>query len=691
MRIGIPFFLYFCTSNQNIMNNFKGTFHKLFASFLITLFLLFSTISYSQKHSTIDSLSKLLDKSTDSSKVAILRQLSWEYRNSDTSKAIAYGKVALENAERLNLSHEQADILGRMGVYKRNQGNFSKAMDYYFKGLEIAQNKKYLALEALEFNNIGDIYNRLGIYDQALDYTHKALKISIKLNDKYNLSYVYHMLGLIYMSSSKPDSAIISFNKSLIYRKELKLKNGIASSYLNLGIAHFKKENYDSSFSYYNRSLEIFKQLNDHVGMANIYKCLGEYYNQKANYNEALNNFKKSIQLIQGFGLPQVNKDAAEGLKYTYLKLGDFKKALFFQELSTRIKDSLSNNLFIQKITRLTDNFKYEIKNQEQEIIRKKNDQILNDRINYQRNQLRIVIIAFILMVVLVGVIIFFYHDKNKAYIALNLKNSEIEELNKGLIIANNEIKTQKEEIEVQRDVLQRQSDNLTQLNFTKDKLFSIIAHDLRAPFNSIIGFSDLIKQNINSSTLEKIEKMNDHINQAGISTLRILENLLNWAKTQINQVTINSEYLNISTIINECINDFYPQANSKKVQLVYATNEEFDVYIDRNMLSTILRNLISNSIKYSNQGGAINIAAIKKTDHAEISIQDHGVGMSDEIKNNLFTTKINPSTLGTSNEKGTGLGLAICNDFIKILDGEIWVESEIGKGSTFNFTLPLG
>ena len=667
----------------------RATFN-LFFSFSLIFWLLFSLDSLSQKQSTIDSLSKLLDKTTDSSRVVILKKLSWEYRNTDTSKSIAYGKNALEAAIKLNLYHEQSDILGRLGVYKRNQGDFSKAMDFYFRGLEIAQRNRFSDLEALEFNNIGDIYNRLGIYDQAIDYVNKALSISIRLMDNYNLSYIYHMRGLIYMNSSMFDSSLVSFRKSLEYRKKLKLQSGVASSYLNIGTVLFKKANYDSSFIYYNQALEIFKRMDDIVGTANVYKCLGEYYNQKGDFNGALENFKKSMILVKGFGIPQVNKEAAEGLIYTYSKLGDFKKALYFHEYATRIKDSISNNLYIQKITRLTENFKFEIKNKEQEVVQKQKEEILTDRIKYQRNQLRFAIAAFIMMVVFVGIIIFFYRDKNKAYNALNLKNNEIAELNKGLIEANREILVQKEEIESQRDILLKQSEDLTQLNFTKDKLFSIIGHDLRAPFNSIIGFSEVIKDDIKDSNFEDIEEMNNLINQAGITTLRTLENLLSWAKTQTKQVIIYKENINITKIISDNINDFYPQANLKKINILFNSSTEIEVFTDRNMFGTILRNLISNSVKYSNQGGTITITALKNGDHAEVSIQDNGIGMSQEIKNNLFKNNINLSTLGTSNEKGTGLGLSICIDFIKKLNGNIWVESEVNKGSTFRVKLPL-
>lgn len=658
---------------------------------IVLLSLLFSSTSYSQKQTTIDSLSRLLGETIDSSRVVILRQLSWEYRNLDTSKAIAYGNEAITIAKKLKLNHEQADILGRLGIYKRNQGNFSKAMDYYFKGLEIAQKYNFRELQALEFNNIGDIYYRLDINDQALDYVFKAMSLSTQLKDNYNLSYIHHMLGLIYMNMSLPDSSLTHFRTSLILRKQLNLQTSIASSYLNIGIAHFMKTNYDSSFVYYNKALVIFIRMNDKVGCANCYKCLGEYFNQKAEYGKALMDFEKSMKLIKGYGIPQVKKDAAEGLKYCYLKLGDYKKALYYHEFATRIKDSISSNIYIQKITRLTENYKFDIQNRQQEILQKQKEEILNQRISIKKNQLNFFIIAFLLMVILIGIIIFFYRIKNKAFDALNQKNNEIAELNKGLIKANEEIISQKIEIESQRDVLQVQSEELTQLVRTKDKLFSIIAHDLRGPFSTIIGFSEYVKENIRNSKIEDIEEMNNHINQIGVNTLKVLENLLDWAKAQVHQVTINLENINISVIINETIKGLAPQANSKSLRLLYQDPKDILVKVDLNMVSTVLRNLVSNSIKYSNPGSEIIISVRQDSSFAEVSVKDFGIGMSQDLKNSLFVANINPSTYGTANEKGTGLGIAICNEFIKKLNGTIWIESEIGKGSTIRFTLPLG
>ncbi len=653
--------------------------NSLLGLLLFSILFLQPNVVYPQKKSTIDSLSKLLLTSTDSNRIAILKQISWEYRNSDTSKAIYYGKKALEKAKDLNITYEQADILGRIGVYYRNQGKFSIAMDFYFKGLEVAEKHKFKNLEALELNNIGDIYNRLGIYDQALGYVSKALEISKEINDAYNLSYIYHMLGLIYINNSMLDSAYLSFNKSLQFRKKLNYKAGIASSYLGLGMLHFKKANYDSCFIYYSRAIEIFHQINDKAGIANAYKNMGEYYNQLKEYQKAVDYFKKSMVLIKGFGLPQVNKEAAEGLKYSYSNLRDFEKALLYNEYATKIKDSISNNIYIQKITRITENLKYEIKSKEQELIENQ----LNEKIKNQRALLIYFLIALLLLSSLIGIIIYFYRDKTKAYRALHKKNNEVDELNKTLTQANTEI-------EKQRDTLQNQSDSLIHLNTTKNKLFSIIAHDLRSPFASINGLTEHLKENLHSYTLAEIETMIGQINIVGNSTLRILENLLDWAKMQTEQVFVNKESLDISLIIQDNAQVLQHIADNKKIKIVFESKDEAIVFGDRNMIHTVLRNLISNAIKYSNQGSKIVIAAQQKQDKTVVSISDSGVGMSQDKLSNLFDSNVNQSTFGTANEKGTGLGLAICNEFIKKLNGEIWATSEIGKGSTFYFSLPI-
>ncbi len=238
-------------------------------------------------------------------------------------------------------------------------------------------------------------------------------------------------------------------------------------------------------------------------------------------------------------------------------------------------------------------------------------------------------------------------------------------------------------------EVLKAREIQLKELNATKDKLFSIIAHDLRGPFSAILGFSELLLDSMRTNTMAESEQMLRDIYLAATNTFKLLNTLLDWAKTQTNQVNIHLNSLNISVIIEEVLSQLTSVALNKGVLLNYDQPQDAMVYADQNMLHTILRNLISNSIKYTNAGGAINISITSNNDYVEVSVADNGVGMNEEIKNQLFTSNVNPSTYGTANEKGTGLGLVICKEFVVKQRGHIWVDSEVGKGSIFKFTIP--
>jgi signal transduction histidine kinase len=231
---------------------------------------------------------------------------------------------------------------------------------------------------------------------------------------------------------------------------------------------------------------------------------------------------------------------------------------------------------------------------------------------------------------------------------------------------------------------------NLKEINATKDKLFSIIGHDLRSPFNTIIGFSELLAENIESYTLKQTKEFLRQIYLSSLSSLYLLDNLLNWAKTQTGQIIFYPEKFSLKTIVKEIINIANTNANLKEITIKDSTKEDIQVYADKNMLRTVFRNLISNAIKFSNIKGNIVINAIRIEGDIHISVADDGIGMSEEVARHIFELKANNIHLGTAKEKGSGLGLLICNDFIHLHGGKIWVESELGKGSKFSFSLPM-
>jgi PAS domain S-box-containing protein len=230
----------------------------------------------------------------------------------------------------------------------------------------------------------------------------------------------------------------------------------------------------------------------------------------------------------------------------------------------------------------------------------------------------------------------------------------------------------------------------LKELNATKDKFFSIIAHDLKNPFNNIIGFSELLVEEVYENDLEAIGKYASMIYTASHQTFRLLENLLDWANSHRGYMVFTPEYLSISEIALEIIESQHEFAVKKNISLINAVSEEVIILADRNMLISILRNLVSNAIKFTPRKGEIVLSAIRKDGYLEVSVKDNGMGMSEKVRNDLFRIDVNQSTKGTEDEKGTGLGLVLCKEFVQKHGGKIWVESEIEKGSTFKFTIPL-
>jgi PAS domain S-box-containing protein len=226
--------------------------------------------------------------------------------------------------------------------------------------------------------------------------------------------------------------------------------------------------------------------------------------------------------------------------------------------------------------------------------------------------------------------------------------------------------------------------------NATKDKFFSIIAHDLRGPLINIESFSELLIEGLRERDHLKYEKFLTLLHSSAKSAVCLLDNLLNWARSQTEQIIFNPRYLNCSAVIQKVLEGSKAIAKLKSISVNFIQSDEMKIYADQDMLMTILRNLISNSIKFTHSEGRIDIFIVRNREFIEITISDNGVGMNEDKRNRLFKLGTNTRTNGTENERGSGLGLVLCKEFIEKHGGKIWVESEKGKGSDFKFTLPL-
>ena len=238
-------------------------------------------------------------------------------------------------------------------------------------------------------------------------------------------------------------------------------------------------------------------------------------------------------------------------------------------------------------------------------------------------------------------------------------------------------------------EALKEREARLRELNSTKDKFFSIISHDLKSPFNAIIGFSKLLTEQVQKKDYKGIERYAMIIQHSSQRAMDLLLNLMEWSRSQTGRMEFNPELIEIVSLINEVAILLNHAAQQKSITIYTECPNKATVYADRVMIGTILRNLISNAVKFTNLGGTIVVSAEQKQDEFWITVSDNGVGIQANVIERLFRIDKNYSTPGTQNEGGTGLGLILCKEFVEKHGGKIWVESEVGKGSKFYFTIP--
>ena len=244
-------------------------------------------------------------------------------------------------------------------------------------------------------------------------------------------------------------------------------------------------------------------------------------------------------------------------------------------------------------------------------------------------------------------------------------------------------------ELKRSRDTITRQKEELEQLNAMKDRFFSIIAHDLKNPFNSLLGLTDLLIKNYESMDDARKRVFIKDIHDSSNQVYRLLENLLEWSRIQTGRMPWNPRSIVIGDLTSVVISLFRQSANEKRINLKVEGDLELRIFADKNMMETILRNLVSNAIKFTGEGGSVAVALSSKADMTVVSVRDTGLGMTIEEISLLFRIDVHHTTPGAGNEKGTGLGLILCEDLVKRNNGTITVESEKGRGSVFTLILP--
>lgn len=709
--------------------------------FVIILFSL--NLNYSianvDESMSLDSLEKLLKSSKqDSNRVKVLIDLSEYFVNKDPNKALDFGNKAADLAEKINWEYGKNLAFIKIGKSYNIIGKFEKSLDvnlnalkyftkiknnnyiaissnqvgenysklqkdslaiyYLMKSLKISKEIKNTLLVKTNNTNLGALFARKGIYKKALSYYFEALKnIGLKKNEEID-AIINGNIGSIYLELNRFDDALKYYKLAVIINEKNKNNVSLAYNFYNLAVLYVNLNQFDESIYYFDKVISLQKVINDYSFILDCKSSKALVLNTHGRYAEAIEIFKEIEKELPNnlpnydltyfyfsFGsthLDYINKLVQKNIPIPSLILDEaiekLEKSKFYLSNQDLMKSDLevyhdlyvayklkkdypksllnlefyqqnTDSLYLEESVKSLNEFeqKLELEKKDKKLLIQKN------KIKLAESKQLLITMALILAVLLLISALYLYYIKHKSNILLKIKNREVNELNN-----------------------------------TKDKLFSIIAHDLLNPIVNFKNVSELLTDNYDDFDKSEQKEYLGLMKQSSASLLEMLKNLLDWSRSQRNKIETNIEIFSINQIINDNINLIKLTANNKSITINKNFNDEFDVIGDKNLLTTVIRNLISNALKFTSENGEINITLENQNNFTILRISDNGVGIPKDKLDSLFELNTNNSTHGTNNEKGTGLGLVLSKEFMEMMKGSITIESEVGKGTIVSLKL---
>jgi len=592
--------------------------------------------------------------------------INYKYQ-SNYKKALEFLLKALDiakNAENANALGRINNILGN--IYQEISG-YDDALSYYFTALKIFQGTNNQAGISMTYNNLGIIYQSIGDQSKALEYYRKTLEMDIASGLLEGQANAYNNIGTVYDEMGDKNKALEYYNKALALNTELNSSDGIGTAMNNIGLIYLDLGNFDKANTNLHKAAEISKSLNDNYSLANNYNNLANLYLRQKQYSKAQEYLNMAIEITKQIETKEWLVESYELYHKLYIEQNNYKKALEYYKLYTEVKAGINETINSNRIADIKIKYETDYVEAENELLKKDNE-IHVLQINRQKNIMNYWL-GFTILILLLAVISFSrFRLKKRTNSLLEQKNSELQEANQKLLVSEK---------------------NLKELNATKDRFFSIIAHDLKNPFQSLLGFSETLYTDIDKYSQEEIKEYSRIILETSQNLFNLLGNLLQWAKSQLGNMPLNPKEINIHDAVEDVLSVLKITAQNKEINIKNLVTKSTIVWADKHVIATVLRNLISNAIKFTNKGGVITISAIKEENEIKISVNDNGKGISQENINRLFRIEEGFSTKGTENESGTGLGLILCNELLTQSNGKLIVESSLGKGSTFHFNLP--
>jgi len=604
----------------------------------------------------------------------------WHYRTNNPLLALDFGNKALNLIEKNELTELKPKTLNFLGVVERKLGDLSKSHDYFMQALDLANVLKDSAQIGYTYNNLTDYYIKKASYSIALENVLISYQIFKNLNHKIGMAYSLNYLGEIYIHHGDYNKALKYLEEASVLRLAIDDQRGYSNTIVNIGVIYYNKNDFETARSYYGKAIRVNNKINYKKGNATILSLIGDIHFAKHNFIKALSSFKGTLQMAISSNDKAGIIENSNKLGLVYLKLGKFSlaKKLFEDALAIAnesghldqemlsylylsqynaelkqyeaslqylnkyiiLKDSIYSNENMGRFADLQTLFETQSKEMENKILKKE--------VSFEKTTNSYLLIISVVVIILILVLVSKYKAQNRT---------------------NNLLK---------------------ELNDSKDKFFSILAHDLKNPFQALMGYTDMLNDEFDEFSNEEIKNSIKSLQKISHNVYDLLEGVLEWSRAQTGRMEFNPTLFKLSEEANSVIQLYNQNAMNKGISLTSEVNESINIFSDRNMIKTIIRNLVANGLKFTNNGGFVKILAEKTKNEIKVIVEDSGIGMNQNVVDNLFRIDIHHSTTGTEGEVGTGVGLMLCYELVKHHNGKIWAESQLGVGSKFIFTLPI-
>ncbi len=595
--------------------------------------------------------SRVFPQTNDTSRANMLIKLASDYSRRNAFLVEKYAGEGLVLSRKLNFPSGIMRSMRLSGHACLDQGKFPDALDNLLEALTLAEQEHNRLQTAAVLNELGELYLTLNDFVLARSYLDRSIQIYSQLKDEFNTLKVYGNISQTLQGIGQEDQAKTLTMDVLASAIKTTNNQAIADSYQNLGNIYAKSEELDKSLFWYQKAVPAYIALNDEINRLRTISKIGLIYYRKGDLRGARSNIYRSLLLAIDLSSSQKELEAYRHLSSIDSLQGKMKLALLnFQRYST-MKDSVAANYKQLKLEKIQADF--DLATQQKSIdnlVKVKQDQEKSLKTQ------NVVIVTFFVLILFIAVM----------WLVLNYFYKQKRTDNKNL---------------------QSQKEELVALNHIKDRLFSVISHDLRSPLANLEALLTLMDDGDLST--EEVLMLAGQLTHNVQDTSNMLDNLLQWSKSQMDGQQPKKQKADLKILVEDIVHFFRQQSEKKAITVKMLRCETSITCTDVEMIRLVIRNLLGNAIKFTPIGGTIQIEIKTREEMLLVSIKDSGIGISESTKERLFSGDT-ISTAGTHNEKGTGLGLLLCKEFVEKNGGKIWLQSELGQGSVFSFSLPL-